>query len=571
MKNHLVKEKMFGLQVYGRKVAAALYLPSTNIQRTLLMVPPLMEERKGCLPMLCDIARKLAETGTTVLRLDLSGCGDSSGRFSDYSILDWVEDIRIAYDCLIKHFPALPRYILGIRFGSFLALKAELLLDGAILIAPLTGSEFLRQLQQRNMVNQMVAYGKIQNGRSSMLENWQNGDSTDLDGYEVSARLIYDLQEAKINEATSANQPNNILAVSVGPGGGVIERNFALVEHAEKKRLNLPAFWNTVGYVDTSECVDVVVSWLNQQTSKSPRLVQAQSPKLDAEISEIFCDSETVESAVQFQTPTGSILRGVLHRPLSGAEQSSCSSFIIFLPGWSGDRTGPHRMFVHAARQYAACGFQSLRFDYMGRGDSDGQHHDANIASMVSDTKAAMQWLRKEHGVSSFILIAICSGCKVAISVAAEATDINAMALWSAESMGSLRTAATGRRKTMHALKTYARKLCQRETWNKLFKGQIQIKMVQKALIQHETRSREEARHEDEILRKFRAFNGNLFFIFGGSDPDAVGSRSAYRDFCQRHRIRFSDLVVPHAGHSYYAMDWEKRVLGETRDFIKQT
>ena len=130
-----------------------------------------------------------------------------------------------------------------------------------------------------------------------------------------------------------------------------------------------------------------------------------------------------------------------------------------------------------------------------------------------------------------------------AISLAAANPELDRLLLWSAESMGSLRSAATGLRKTASALTTYARKLLRPETWKKILSGKVQTGMVTQALVKHETRSADEAKREDTVLRLFRSFRSPVLFVFGGSDPDASGSSRAYADYCTANRI-------PHTQHT---------------------
>ena len=259
-------------------------------------------------------------------------------------------------------------------------------------------------------------------------------------------------------------------------------------------------------------------------------------------------------------------VRGVLHQPATTVRRGR----VVFLHGWSGDRTGPHRMFVHAARTLACLGYTSLRFDFSGRGDSDSAPSgETTIAAMIADTRAAIAWLRTEAPADGpIVLLAICSGCKVAIGAAAAEPDVARLALWSAESMGSLRNSATGNRKRLATLRAYARKLLRPETWRKLLRGQVHAGMVGKALVQAEVRSPAEARAEDETLRAFRKFRGDILFVFGGSDPDAPGSSQAYARYCREHGIPHTCHTVPHAGHSYYGMAWEQEVLRVTEAWL---
>jgi pimeloyl-ACP methyl ester carboxylesterase len=234
---------------------------------------------------------------------------------------------------------------------------------------------------------------------------------------------------------------------------------------------------------------------------------------------------------------------------------------VLFLGGWSGDRQGPHRLFLLYARHLAGQGTASLRIDYRGRGESDGEHNDAGIATMADDAERAVEWLRSEGLLPCGLdVIAICSGCKVAITLATR-VEVRHLDLLSAEAMGSLRAKGTNAAKTASALQKYFRKLFRRETWRKIFRGEVRTDMVGKALAHHETRSADEAKAEDGVLGRFRSYRGTIAFVYGGSDPDAPGARAGYGRFCRRHSISATFDTVPNAGHSYYALDWTDRVF----------
>jgi len=227
---------------------------------------------------------------------------------------------------------------------------------------------------------------------------------------------------------------------------------------------------------------------------------------------------------------------------------------------------------VKQSRVLAARGVLTLRIDFSGRGESYGSAAAASIEAMIADANAALRWLRVQApSPTPLAVLGICSGCKVAFATAAAAADdIAALILWSAESMGSLRSQATGRRKMFTNLKAYLVKLRRAETWAKLLRGQVRTDMVRKALVRQEQRSAEEAVREDEILCKFHTFGGEMLFVFGGSDPDAKGSSAAYTNYCRRHRLRQRTHTVAHAGHSYYALDWEEEVIAKSTDFVQE-
>ena len=168
-------------------------------------------------------------------------------------------------------------------------------------------------------------------------------------------------------------------------------------------------------------------------------------------------------------------------------------------------------------------------------------------------------------------LVAICSGCKVAITLTANNPDVSKLLLWSPESMGALRSSATGIRKTLSALATYARKLARPETWKKILSGKVQTGLVTKALVKQETRSAEEAAWENGELKRFRAYRNPVCCVFGGSDPDAPGSSRAYARYCRRNHIPHEISTIPHAGHSYYSEDWTRELFNISLRFLSST
>jgi len=557
--------------------------------RTVVIVPPLVEERKACHRALVEVGRLLAAQGAAVLRFDPRGCGDSSGSFTDFTVADWSANVVLAARALRRMHPQAPQIWLGVRAGALLALQQASAAasterpDALVLWEPVTGPEFTRQLLQRRLVNEMVAYGQARLGRHAIEERLAAGETVDFDGFPITGRLYHDLQDL---QPCPWDGPG--LIVSTGPETRTADACHSLAPAATRLRLRLPPFWNTVGSVDTHTVTEATAEWIETScishtstfcgspfdilrfpkgASQFPRgSATPWRDSLDNPPSLQPAPPDDSERMVSFPGAHAGAVRGVLHRPTIA---TTPRGRIVFLHGWSGDRVGPHRMFVHAARMLAGLGYTSLRLDFSGRGDSDGADEETMIATMTADARAALAWLRAEVPAGGpMALLAICSGCKVAISAAVAEPDVVRLALWSAESMGSLRHTATGSRKRLAVLRAYARKLLRPETWRKLLRGQVRAGMVGKALVQAEVRSPAEARAEDETLLAFRQFRGDILFVFGGSDPDTPGSSQAYTRYCREHGIRHTCHIVPHAGHSYYGAEWEQEVLQVTKKWL---
>ncbi len=543
----------FQLPVADGWLSATLTRPEAAARCAVLLCPPLVEERKAAQRAMVDGARHLAATAQcAVLRIDYRGCGDSSGDFEAHAVDDWLKDIDAASAWLAEQFPQLRQVRLGVRTGALLALQRAASAAACLLWEPVSGADFIKQLLQRRMVNDMIAHGRAQVSRNAVEAALRNGDSVDLDGYAFTGE-----QYRQLGTCTFPATALLGLAFATGADTRSVEAIRQTTPQIEARTLRLAPFWNSVGHVDTQALAEASAEWIRAVFGPAELI----APVVPA------AAVDPVESPLTLDR-NGAAIRTILHRPVGAAPRAA----FLFLGGWSGDRQGPHRLFLRFARRLARQGNLCLRIDYRGRGESDGRVGEAGIGTMIDDADVAVHWIRSTLPAGTPItLVAICSGCKVAIGTAVRHADIRRLVLWSAEVMGSLRSADTNRLKTLGALRAYGRKLLRRETWRKILTGKVQTKMVGKAIARHETRSTEEARAEDVLLAAFRNYAGAIRFIYGGSDPDAPLAAKAYTGFCTRHRIPMELTVIPHAGHSYYGAGWRDALLAGTETWLAST
>jgi pimeloyl-ACP methyl ester carboxylesterase len=79
-------------------------------------------------------------------------------------------------------------------------------------------------------------------------------------------------------------------------------------------------------------------------------------------------------------------------------------------------RVGHHRMFVTLSRAMAGRGFNVLRFDFSGIGDSQQRTDSLSpLDSSLADLDEVLNWLERERGISRVILVGLCSGADHAI------------------------------------------------------------------------------------------------------------------------------------------------------------
>jgi pimeloyl-ACP methyl ester carboxylesterase len=90
----------------------------------------------------------------------------------------------------------------------------------------------------------------------------------------------------------------------------------------------------------------------------------------------------------------------------------------IFLNGYFfADRVGPCRLFVNLARTLSRLGLRSIRFDYRGRGESDGDFDTTTFESAIHDTEI----VALHHSIGPMTILAHSMGCNVATAFAVKA------------------------------------------------------------------------------------------------------------------------------------------------------
>jgi len=92
---------------------------------------------------------------------------------------------------------------------------------------------------------------------------------------------------------------------------------------------------------------------------------------------------------VTFESANG-LLRGAFHRPSGNGP----FPVVIFFHGFTGTRVEPHRIFVKMSRMLEAEGIASLRFDFYGNGESDGDFEQVTVKGELKDAFAAREFLK---------------------------------------------------------------------------------------------------------------------------------------------------------------------------------
>jgi len=133
---------------------------------------------------------------------------------------------------------------------------------------------------------------------------------------------------------------------------------------------------------------------------------------------------------VEFAGPRG-MLRGCVHLP---AGVGGSAPGVVMCHGLTGERMESSFLFVGLSRRLEAAGIASLRFDFYGSGESDGEFHEMTVTGERADASAAIDFFRAldEIDAARVGLLGLSLGGYVTACVSGSRADIKAAALWSA-------------------------------------------------------------------------------------------------------------------------------------------
>lgn len=126
----------------------------------------------------------------------------------------------------------------------------------------------------------------------------------------------------------------------------------------------------------------------------------------------------------------GQKIFGMLHRPL-GQKKSPA---VLMCHGFAGQKMGKYRIYVLIAERLAAMGIASLRIDFRGSGESEGNFADMTIDSEVSDVIKSLEFLRNNPYIdpSRIGLLGNSFGGAIAVLAASKDAKIKSLALLAA-------------------------------------------------------------------------------------------------------------------------------------------
>jgi len=235
---------------------------------------PFAEEKLWTHRVYVNFARELARLGYAVLRFDYMGHGDSEGKFEESSVETRLSDIQCAIKIVKeKTEETLKVNLIGLRLGATLAaLTSELdpTINRLILWEPIiNGTTYMRQMLRINLTTQTSVYKKIRHNSQTLIQMMKDGQTVNIDGYEVSWPLFDQIQQIDLLNQTKTYQGKTLI-IQISPKNANVNKNIVslknLYQFNEVSVEVEKPFWKEIreNYFKADNLFHITLEWLKK-------------------------------------------------------------------------------------------------------------------------------------------------------------------------------------------------------------------------------------------------------------------------------------------------------------------
>jgi alpha-beta hydrolase superfamily lysophospholipase len=352
-----------------------------------------------------DLGASFARAGIPACRLTLPGTGDAPEPDGLPDLVSrWLDAVDAASDWMERALHLDEVVLCGFGLGALLIARAASRAGGteriALLSPPISGKQFLRAEQARARIAGFPSTARVERLELPALHLHRSAarelESLSLAGPDrAPARRVLLLTRGGVAEA-------NVLTKAMEAHGSEIqaetfEGHSALASDAYLSR-RPDADWKRL------------VTWVGEGLlgPRSPvRPLLLTPPLAGGEVT----GAGWVERPVRIPTAQGLTLAGMYAGPSGTAPPGGVA--VVVVSSGANPHAGYGRGAAYLCRRLAASGTWSLRFDFSGVGDSDGDE-EMDLARLfgptcVVETRAVLDWMGS-RGHTSFVLVGLCSG-----------------------------------------------------------------------------------------------------------------------------------------------------------------
>jgi alpha-beta hydrolase superfamily lysophospholipase len=525
-----------------------------------------------------QLAETLSTAGFDVLRFDYHGTGDSSGGDADPQRVDaWLASIRAAIDTACRLAGTTQVALFGMRFGATLAVHAALGrggMDALMLWAPCpSGRAFVREMRAAELARGVAS-------TASGLEALGTQFTPET------LEAIRKLDATKIKAAPAGDVL--IIGRDDLPGEGPLPEHLRTLG-AQVTFTVWPGYAGIMAEpheaVLAPETLASITQWL---CAHHPHTHPDPAPPRSLSMPGPIAAGPVIETPVAFGNDGG--LFGIVTEPSAGAAAVRKQTAVLMLNVGGNYRIGPNRNYVKAARELAAAGYRTLRFDVSGIGDSRteaGFSSDSMYRDWATvDVSAAIDMLAA-RGCRRFFLMGICSGSYLAFQTALKDARVNGIVLmnsrlleWDAEKRGPWQTAM---QQYYKSTRYYRQALLRSELYARLLRGDVNVRgiagrmwdLARARLARTWDRWVRRGPPQEGVLAKFRHLSnrGVEILVVMSEHDDALdyvefhlgvgGSRM------QGHK-GFRYVLVPNADHTFSTVASQRALFDVLREHLQR-
>ena len=84
-----------------------------------------------------------------------------------------------------------------------------------------------------------------------------------------------------------------------------------------------------------------------------------------------------------------------------------------------------HRLYKSLAEYFCSSGYDVIRFDYWGQGDSDGDFVESTIKTMIEDSNCIITYFKEAFSLNKIIVFGLRLGANIAMKVSENINDLS--------------------------------------------------------------------------------------------------------------------------------------------------
>jgi hypothetical protein len=186
-----------------------LHSTELPLRARVLLAGPFASERSQSYISWVRWARYLASQGFEVLRFDYRGVGESTGRFEDFGLRAWADDLLHCADWLQQRSPSVPLIIHGLGMGALLGDRLYAQGIGDVLLSwlpPKSAREMLYEQLKIKLSNNFSLPSSERKTREQFIADLENGEIVEVEGNNWTSRLWSEAAEFVFSENIPSDQ-----------------------------------------------------------------------------------------------------------------------------------------------------------------------------------------------------------------------------------------------------------------------------------------------------------------------------------------------------------------------------